>query len=146
LFIIESLQTIKIIYENEINKRRNVKTTMIIGCVMRKNLNKTVKETVYFHSSSFENANVILNKEQIKKNISKLVALLQKRFDEFIQRGSDWVLDHIINLQINSIKFKPFKGASYIDLPPRIKNSQSCINVQNDDNKCFFMGCFILYS
>ena len=28
-------------------------------------------------------------------------------------------------------------GSSYIDLPLWIKNKKACINIQNDDNKCF---------
>ena len=28
-------------------------------------------------------------------------------------------------------------GSSYIDLPLGIKNKKTCINIQNDDNRCF---------
>ncbi|KAJ8872929.1 hypothetical protein PR048_026545 [Dryococelus australis] len=34
-------------------------------------------------------------------------------------------------------KYNPLNGASYIDLPEEIKNKKLCINVKNEDQKCF---------
>ena len=38
-------------------------------------------------------------------------------------------------------------GSSYIDLPLWIKNKKACINIKNDDNKCFmFYVCGAMWS
>nr|WP_253308703.1 DNA polymerase [Rickettsia endosymbiont of Ceutorhynchus assimilis] len=57
--------------------------------------------------------------------------------EEFQERDSGWALKKIVNLGININKFTPQLGSSYIELPPSIKHKKACINVQNNDARCF---------
>jgi len=43
----------------------------------------------------------------------------------------------MLGLQIKIAKYRPFRGSSYIALPAYINNKKACINVQNNDEKCF---------
>ena len=38
---------------------------------------------------------------------------------------------------LNVVKYNPFHGSSYTELPACVKNSKSVINIKNTDNKCF---------
>ena len=38
---------------------------------------------------------------------------------------------------LNVVKYNPFHGSSYTELPACVKNSKSVINIKNNDNKCF---------
>ena len=38
---------------------------------------------------------------------------------------------------MNFVKYVAFAGSSYIDLPLWVKNKKCCINVKNNDNRCF---------
>jgi hypothetical protein len=40
-------------------------------------------------------------------------------------------------LRININKYTPLSGNSYVELPKWIKDKKACINVKNNDNKCF---------
>jgi hypothetical protein len=40
-------------------------------------------------------------------------------------------------LRININKYKPLSGNSYVELPKWIKDKKACVNVKNNDNKCF---------
>lgn len=62
---------------------------------------------------------------------------LLKDLEEFQERDSGWALKSIISLCINLKKYTPIKGSSYIDLPPQIKYKRACVNVKNNDDKCF---------
>lgn len=42
----------------------------------------------------------------------------------------------VSHLEININKYTPLRGGSFIDLPQIIKNTKSCINVQNKDQHC----------
>ena len=38
---------------------------------------------------------------------------------------------------LNVVKYNPFHGSAYTELPARVKNIKSVINIKNTDNKCF---------
>ena len=56
---------------------------------------------------------------------------------EFQREGSGWADDEVLYLKLMMAKYVPLKGSQYIDLPPKVKNLKTVINIQNDDNKCF---------
>jgi hypothetical protein len=43
----------------------------------------------------------------------------------------------VIKLDINTVKYKPLKGKSYIPLPKELANKKSIINLKNEDDHCF---------
>jgi hypothetical protein len=55
----------------------------------------------------------------------------------FEMRGSLWVLNQILNLELRINKYNPLRGRSYMPLPPTLANKKAIINVKNKDNKCF---------
>jgi hypothetical protein len=57
--------------------------------------------------------------------------------EEFIHKGSNWVLNKIISMEINTVKYSLVTGSSYMDLPPKLRFSRGLLNIQNEDNKCF---------
>lgn len=59
------------------------------------------------------------------------------RMSDFEEVGSGWSLIKVLNLTVHINKFVPLRGSSYIELPADIKAKKACINVQNEDNKCF---------
>ncbi|KAG7196406.1 hypothetical protein KM043_000043 [Ampulex compressa] len=60
-----------------------------------------------------------------------------KEMEEFQERDSGWSLKAILGLTVNINKLNPLKGSSYIVLPSFIADKKACVNVQNNDNKCF---------
>ena len=46
--------------------------------------------------------------------------------------------------QLNVLPITNAFGNSYIELPIRIKNSKSCVNIKNQDNRCF-LWCHLLH-
>ena len=51
--------------------------------------------------------------------------------------ASGLVINYITKFKIGYGGFRIPNGSSYIDLPLWIKNKKACINIQNDDDKCF---------
>ena len=50
---------------------------------------------------------------------------------------SGLVFDRILGMTINYNRYNPTRGGSYIELPEWIANQKACINIKNEDNKCF---------
>ena len=75
-------------------------------------------------------------KEQVEDRMQDL----QKFWDfveEFQAVGSGWILSYIKQANLNVFDFEVIRGGKYLPLPNTIKNKKACINVENDDEKCF---------
>ena len=55
----------------------------------------------------------------------------------FQMRGSGWRFKTTEKQDINTIKYKPLKGSSYIPLPDELANTKAIINMKNKDKECF---------
>lgn len=56
---------------------------------------------------------------------------------EASKNGSDWYFKSLVSITIGSNRVKSVLGKSYIKLPPAIQNKKACLNIKNNDNKCF---------
>lgn len=64
---------------------------------------------------------------------------LTAQVDRLQENGSGRTLHQInsVNICFNAYKRFSSAGKSYIPLPPSIQNGRACINVKNNDNRCF---------
>ena len=69
--------------------------------------------------------------------MNEFAASILRDMDEFEERDSGWTLRAVEFLTIHVNRYNPMRVGSYIPLPKQILNKKACINVQNDDNKCF---------
>ena len=69
--------------------------------------------------------------------------LMQKLDDEQLE-GSGFVFQEIEEVILEIYKVIDIQASSYIELPPKYKNSQSIINIKNNDQYCF-LWCILAY-
>ena len=69
--------------------------------------------------------------------------LMQKLGDEQLE-GSGFVFQEIEEVILEVYKIIDIQASSYIELPPKYKNSQSIINIKNNDQYCF-LWCILAY-
>ena len=69
--------------------------------------------------------------------------LMQKRDEEQLE-GSGFVFQEIEEVILEIYKVNDIQASSYIELPPKYKNSQSIINIKNNDQFCF-LWCILAY-
>ena len=83
--------------------------------------NSTIK-TVIDHKFSLENA----------------FQEILHRIDNWINKGSDWIVELIESQYINVSTYRPLSGSSYIKLLVDLKSpKKGLINIKNNDQKCF---------
>ena len=73
-------------------------------------------------------------------SLHNLNEAFQKMFaskEEFIMKGSDWILSKVLYLEVCFANYLPLKGGNYIAEPSALRRSKSLINVKNRDQKCF---------
>ena len=62
---------------------------------------------------------------------------LEGKIDEYEQRGSGWVLDHLVRVDLYIYNLDPLRGSTYIPLSQWLVNKKALVNIKNKDNFCF---------
>jgi hypothetical protein len=78
-----------------------------------------------------------LTAQQITPTLKKFIAYLESAAEETPLRGSGWVFDQVLQIDVQIARYRPLKASSYIELPPQLKVKKAIINVQNKDQQCF---------
>ena len=58
--------------------------------------------------------NLILRQEQFDGAYDKTVSKIWNDFSVWVSGGSGWILDSVHNLIMNTAKYEPIRGSSYI--------------------------------
>ena len=92
---------------------------------------------VYFSSST--KTVISFDKYMLDKSFQEI----QYRADNWINEGSDWIIESIEAQYVNISVYSPLSGSTYIELPDKLKDTmKGLINIKNNDNKCF-LWCHI---
>ncbi|KFM83282.1 hypothetical protein X975_08032, partial [Stegodyphus mimosarum] len=75
--------------------------------------------------------------ENFDDNLSVAVRKIMLSYDEFLERGSGWILDKVKRLELKVASYVPLSGSSFLHLPQRLENTKSILNIVNEDNKCY---------
>ena len=90
----------------------------------------------YFNSAT----ETLINSEY---NLDKSFQEVLYRIDNWINKGSGWIIESISGEYVNISMYSPLTGSTFIELPDKLKNSKKgLINIKNNDNK-FFLWCHI---
>ena len=133
--------------EEMLKNNRNTKIKMILVCLMERISVKADKgvEAVEEFEAFFSTSNYInLESTNIVKLVQKCFGKILNDIEDFSSGGSGWYFKEVLRLEVDTVKFNPTKGSSYIDLPKWIKNKEAIINIKNRDDKCF-LWCILRY-
>ena len=103
----------------DINDEGNIKSKIII-------------EPRYFNSYVIN----LTSTHVISGFINDVIISFEKELED-AKKGSGLKFVGIEKLSIKTAKSKAMVGGSYIELPEYIKNKRACVNIKNDDEKCF---------
>ncbi|GFY77356.1 uncharacterized protein TNIN_5301 [Trichonephila inaurata madagascariensis] len=78
----------------------------------------------------------LLNESPEKKVTAAFLKILSS-CEEFEGRGSGWILDEILHLEVKTCAYQPLAASSYIPLPKIIAKKKAVINIKNSNDKCF---------
>ena len=75
----------------------------------------------------------IMNRDDIDSALHNINNKIKNKVEEYLERGSGWVFNHVMNTTLFIDNYKPIKGSSYIELPKWIADKKCCINIKNDE-------------
>ena len=100
-----------------------------------------VLKKAYFNSKP----KIVRNDNDIEENLIKSNEEILNRIDVWISEGSGWTIESVDQHFIDSAKYKPLKGSSYVELLKELQHHRKgLISIQNKDNECF-RWCHIRY-
>ena len=107
---------------------------------MRKQDLKTGKEVLKeaaFDSSSTQESVVIQEGTDLSSLYDEWSRKILEEIEEFLDAGSSWTFESIVDLTINTVVYESLRGSSYIPLPEKLASKKAIINPKNRDNECF---------
>ena len=138
VFLHENKSSIEKILNKELNDRRGLKYYGCVKVILKKNeitLDGVLEkfDNVYRQSK----CRTLLPSVDLGEDLELLFEDILEKILLYQGKGSGWVIEKIIKLDVSVGTYTPLKGSSYIPLPHVINVKKACINIQNKDQKCF---------
>ena len=133
-----SKSSIKDLFKDLLNEMKGFKYQVTVKVLLSKDKRNEGNKysSVYFNSTT----KTVINSEF---NLDKSFQEILYRIDNWINEGSGWIIESISGEYINTSKYSPIIGSSFIELPSELKNSKKgLINIKNNDNK-YFLWCHV---
>ena len=96
-----------------------------------KKTNKVVRREV--RSRRYE----LTNEEEIINVLNQMATDIEHQAEVLEASESGLVLTQMDKIKLNFDKYNPTRGGKFIPLPKWVQSKKACINIKNEDNKCF---------
>ena len=96
-------------------------------------------ETKYDTFYSNSDTDIIINESDNDDVFESVYTTLKSNAQKHLGKGSGWIIDLVIDQNINISNYNLLAGGSYIELPKELDHQRKrLISIQNiDDNECF---------
>lgn len=125
--------------QNELDIRRekvrDIKWYLNVRVEMVRDIDDGTQDKTVPHFRS--NAYTSLANDDNEHNVNEAFQKMNASLEEFIHKGSNWVVNNVLSIEVNTVSYSPIKGSSYMVLPPNLRFSSGIVNIQNEDDKCF---------
>ncbi|XP_075232286.1 uncharacterized protein LOC142330725 [Lycorma delicatula] len=101
---------------------------------------ETTYTNLYLHGKTRTVINLDDNTDVVEESWIESVEKIIETLTKFINNGSGWVMNKIIYIDLNIIRYRPLYGASssFIKTPKKLVKREAIVNVKNPhDEKCF---------
>ena len=117
-------------------------TTLFLVFKMIESDDKTKYDTFHLHSKAKKK----IDESDIDNVLKSIYTTIISNMQAFLGKGGGWIIDSVVNHNINISKYNTLAGSRYIKLPRELDNARKgLINIQNiDDNECF-LWCLVRY-
>ncbi len=126
-----------------LRQNRNIKTSFTFCVEMKKvepHFIDDEDENEQYRYEDFyvrKSPDTMMNGYEAGRIVNDLADHFILTIDNIKTNSSGWVFSKTKSIQIETVKFKPLRGGSYIELPEWIAKKKACVNVKNEDDECF---------
>ena len=129
---------IKQVIEDGLKESNNIKIATTMQIEFNKSTINEKEEAIITAKPYFTTrAKTIDKSTDLDDAIRQIIEEQGYRIESYEGEASYWIYQKTDNFFINTSKYTPLRGSSYINLPIKVKNTKSVINIKNNDDKCF---------
>ena len=123
------------VIENELVERKALKFYLTVNPELERisTEGEEVTSAPYLHSLP----SVVLESTDLEEQYQTASDRLKDLLDVFQGEGSGFTLRSILGCTLNVATYDVIGGSSFIELLAYIKNKMACVNIKNDDDRCF---------
>ena len=133
------------VLQEKLNKYHQMKLIITIEAIFIRDVNDEYEQDneikASFSSGAMEGKNKrsrpIVDISDIKKTFIDASIEIEKQIEDFIKRGSQWMLKEVTDMYLKIVPYFAFNGSSYLALPDWINKKHCVINIKNNDDRCF---------
>ena len=128
-----SKSSIKDFFNDLLNETKGLKYQITVKVLLKKyKLNGEIEFALFYFNSTTET--VIRHKFNLENAFQQVLYLI----NNWINKGSGWIVESIESQYINIPTYRPLSASSYTNLPVELRNPRKrLINVKNKDQRCF---------
>ena len=128
-----SKSSIKDLLSDLLNEKKGFKCQITVKVLLKKyKLNGEIEFALFYFNSTTET--VIRHKFNLENAFQQVLYLI----NNWINKGSGWIVESIESQYINIPTYRPLSASSYTNLPVELRNPRKrLINVKNKDQRCF---------
>ena len=133
-FFANAKEDVKSELRNRREEQRNVKWYLNTKVQFRRDVDDGTQENIssHFRSKTY----IALQNDDIEHEMNEAFQKMNDSLEEFIHKGSNWLVDRIISMEICTVPYTPISGSSYMALPRKLRHTGGVVNVNNKDQKC----------
>ena len=79
----------------------------------------------------------VLASTNINEVLENIFSTMMQSVEDYELRGSGWILNQLLRLDLHILRFDPLRASTYLKLPEEIRYKRAVVNIQNSDNLCF---------
>jgi hypothetical protein len=124
---------IKEVYQTELNKKDQIKSTIVVKCLysFTKNVKGERPEKSYVDRHHRGGMRAILSEGDIDEHITRSTGKIDKQVEDTLQSGSGYVLEQILEISIEVYTLRRGTGGSFKPTPKGLTNKKCTINPDN---------------
>ena len=132
------LDSVKQNITSVLRNNRRTKVKLIFKCYMQRLKTNEIKPAD-FHSGIEINLDWTDEKDLYDTMIERIL----EKIATFLATESEIRFHSITQLELHTVSYKPLRGKTWVSSPKELADKKAIINMQNKDNKCFFLWCVL---
>ena len=83
------------------------------------------------------NCEPLLIGDDVNQYLVRCKEIIRLEIDTYERHGSGWIYDKLCSAKLEIARYNPLSGSGSVEIPKKLKNIRSVLDIKSGDNKCF---------
>ena len=86
---------------------------------------------------------ILSDMDDLESKVDEMLSDVIIEIENVLKRGSDLVFKRVLYMVLHIHQYQPQRGGCHLQLPPKIAAKRACLQVKNEDEKCFLYAILV---